>query len=167
MPALHNPDNLQCDREPRCQQASRGIWWAQLLELQGGRLALSHLRFGPPVFAMFLASDMFYKCIFQEIFGAQNGEWSCLLSVPFGEKMPPVKTKVQNRSLLHISHRQDTHTRDSISMWHSHIRSKTQVSVGIFATRWSCPQRNSLPSKKWQPLAWATTRSRWACRAQR
>ena len=23
MPALHKPDNLQCDREPRCQQATR------------------------------------------------------------------------------------------------------------------------------------------------
>ena len=34
---------------------------------------------------------------------------------------------------------------------------------------WSFPHKSSLPSKKWQPLAWATRRSRprWACRPQR
>ena len=36
---------------------------------------------------------------------------------------------------LHMSHRQDTHARDSTSMYHSHICSKTQVFVSIFATR--------------------------------
>ena len=32
MPRLHNPDNLQCDRESRCQQTTRRIFSAQSLE---------------------------------------------------------------------------------------------------------------------------------------
>ena len=31
MPALHNPDNLLCDREPRCLQTTRRIFWVRLL----------------------------------------------------------------------------------------------------------------------------------------
>ena len=58
---------------------------------------------------------------------------------------------------LHISHRRTTATHDTCRSTQPH---STQIpSVCEHSQReWSCPHRNSLPSKKWQPLARASTK---------
>ena len=56
----------------------------------------------------------------------------------------PVRKDVTKQQILHISHRQDTHASDITSLYHSHICSKTLV---FSLPTWSCPHKNSLPSK--------------------
>ena len=55
----------------------------------------------------------------------------------------------------------DAHITDSRhqSMHHSHICSKCPMFTSILRALWSLPHKNSTPSRRWQPLAWAKRRS--------
>ena len=84
------------------------------------------------------------------------------------QKYPAMKFVMNNR-FLHISI-DKTPTQETAHPCTAATSAPKHECLQAFSQRaWSCPHRNSMPSQKWQPLAWATRRSRprWACRSRR
>ena len=92
---------------------------------------------------------------------------SFLFWAPVDEKCTRYKnvTKLE----IYISHRETTPTRNLNRCPSARFAPKHKCLLARSLPEWSCPHRNSSPSKKWQSLAWATRRSRprWAGRSRR
>ena len=146
---------------------------SRLQFVQGGRLALSPSRFLACCFPVVKAFFVHVNVVFSRIVAWTREEGPKIENVhvyfgPFWWKVPPLKNVWQNNSFVHMAHRRTSLTRDTNPCTTASCV-LSDVFTRILRARWYAPRRNCTPSSRWQPLEWATRRSRprWACRSQR
>ena len=134
-------------RDLRPRPRSRLVGMAPRMPANTRWLTLALLRFGLPFVHVFQASCMYKNVFFLGIVvwrrEAQNRKCTCLLWAPCDEKC---STIWKNGT----KHQHTTPTRDTNSMHHSHICLKYPSFYNKLRARWSFPQRNFSPSRRWR-----------------